>query len=825
MLNVKAIITTGMVLCIALTGLAGAAIYDWTGAAADGNWNTPGNWLVTGSTYTWPQEQWGNEYTNEDADEINLTNGDTVSRSPGLSPDGARDKSNVCKLTLDNGTTLTVDGTIWVADYTNTQGRLDVLGGSFLGVAGQIKLGDDPGSIGTMNVVDSRIDIGSNLIVTNRGGGTGYLNISGNSLIDVGGNFYMNDGSGAGSTSYTVMDAGTVNVAGYCTFNDDTEGTATFILNGGSFNVAGTYLNLSDNLDGHAYLTINAGEMITGGSIMLGKDGGTGDIGEVRIYMNGGLLQGENLEFIITDSKIIFSDGLGKLKINSAAVSEAGMQGFIDSGNIDVSALVDYTISTEDGYTVLTPVPGVAGIVAPLAGASGVAVDTILEWLSPEAYAQSGFRVYFGTDPNEQSPWWYGNNEIVSGDNVNSVDPAPAGDLENLTTYYWRVDALEPNTLGTGFIVHEGMRWNFTTISAFPTVETQPIYQSVVAGESAEFMVVASNTESYQWFQSQDAANDTSADDVAVGTDSATLSLANVQVPDEGYYFCEASNSAGSDKSAVAKLIVERLIHHYPLDNESAADAVGVVDGTVVGDPNWIDGIAGGAIDIFPASMSEFEDYIVLGSPGDISYGAYDFTVSFWMKTPAGFSGDPALMSNKDWDSGSNVGWVIAWGGSGDGIYQWNLDAGASGRFDFDPTGPETADNQWHLVTVAHDREGMATFYIDGEVRGEVDISAHAGSSLDAGFPTVIGNDGMQNYHDKWNEYTRCAFDDVRIYNYALDSVEVATLYTDIVEGAWRCANRPLYDFSGDCVVGLADIAFLVTDWLDCGWAPSAGCL
>ncbi len=297
---------------------------------------------------------------------------------------------------------------------------------------------------------------------------------------------------------------------------------------------------------------------------------------------------------------------------------------------------------------------------------------------------------------------------------------------------------------------------------------------------------------------------------------------------DEAYYFCEASNTAGSDTSSVAKLIVERLIHHYPLDNESAADAilVGAVDGTVVGDPNWIVGIDGGAIDIFPASMSEFEDYIVLGAPGDISYGAYDFTVSFWMKTPAGFSGDPALMSNKDWDSGSNVGWVIAWGGSGDGIYQWNLDTSGPSRDDYDPTGPETADNQWHLVTVAHDRQGVATFYIDGEVRGQVDISAHAGNSLDAGFPTVIGNDGMQNYHDKWGEYTRCAFDDVRIYNYALNPVEVATLYTDFVAGVWICPNgsRPVLDIVENCIVDIADFAAIAQAWAECGSIPLEVC-
>ncbi len=455
-----------------------------------------------------------------------------------------------------------------------------------------------------------------------------------------------------------------------------------------------------------------------------------------------------------------------------------------------------------------------------------VSVGTMLEWAAPTGRDVSAFDVWFGKDPNTGS-LAYDFDKIVDKKDLTTVDPSPAGDLDPDTLYYWRVDIYEPNLdSGLDELMGEGKEWSFRTAPEAPVILTEPV--SIIIGEdkTAEFIVGGVNIVDYTWWKSDDNAIDTPADDVVVGGNSALLSLsAPLTLVDEGYYFCVVSNGGLQDVSEVASLTLEKLIHYYPLDNESAADAIGGVNGTVVGDPNWIEGIDGGAIDMFPASMSASEDYIVLGEAGDITYGTGDFSISFWMKTLT-LSGDPALMSNKDWDSGSNIGWVVAWGGSGDGIYQWNLDTAGAGRNDYDPTGPETADGKWHLVTIAHDRQGMATFYIDGEFRGEVDISAHAGSSLDAEFPTVIGNDGMQNYHDKWGEYTQCAFDDVRIFNYAVDSVKVAEIYTDFVDGVSICprGHRPVLDLDDNCRVDIADFAAIAEAWLECGRVPVGSC-
>lgn len=337
---------------LVLSSAAQAGLYVWDGSEADGNWDTVANWSTTGTTYTWPNEQFGNEYTNEDCDWVVLINGDTVNRSPGLSPDGARDGSNTALLTLDNSSTLNVDGTIWVADYGGTRGQIDVLGGSLLDISEMLKVGDDNGSIGTLNVIGGTVKTGSHLIIANRAGSTGYMNISGNATIEVGNKLYMNDGGGADAFSQIIMDSGTVTTGGNCYFNDDAgPSTAYFIMNGGTFSSGGV-IDISWNLDGTSHLTMNDGEMSAADAISLGVGGG-GDTGESRIFLNGGKLLGEDLQFNMSDSKIVYT--AGELWINSGALSETGMQDLIDTGKIFPTG--SYGIITDGAYTVLIPEP------------------------------------------------------------------------------------------------------------------------------------------------------------------------------------------------------------------------------------------------------------------------------------------------------------------------------------------------------------------------------------------------------------------------------------------------------------------------------------
>ncbi len=81
-----------------------------------------------------------------------------------------------------------------------------------------------------------------------------------------------------------------------------------------------------------------------------------------------------------------------------------------------------------------------------------------------------------------------------------------------------------------------------------PTITSHPTNTTVTAGQTATFTVVASGTAplTYQWKQGT----------TNVGTNSATLSIANAQSANAGSYTCVVSNSAGTATSNVATLTV-----------------------------------------------------------------------------------------------------------------------------------------------------------------------------------------------------------------------------------------------------------------------------
>ena len=191
--------------------------------------------------------------------------------------------------------------------------------------------------------------------------------------------------------------------------------------------------------------------------------------------------------------------------------------------------------------------------------------------------------------------------------------------------------------------------------------------------------------------------------------------------------------------------------------------------GVLTNGPFWTtDGAMGGALE-----CDGIDDYVVLDT---LSYGEgsdADFSVALWVKT-TGWDSDAAIISNKDWNSGGNAGWAIAGGAGNNGSWQWNYSDGST-RADFDPSvaAAPISGGEWVHLCVTHDRDGLARFYHDGQLIGQVDISGLTGS-LDAGFPTVLGTDGSEAA--VWAYWFAGAFDDVRIYNRVLSAGEILGL-------------------------------------------------
>jgi len=103
-------------------------------------------------------------------------------------------------------------------------------------------------------------------------------------------------------------------------------------------------------------------------------------------------------------------------------------------------------------------------------------------------------------------------------------------------------------------------------------------------------------------------------------------------------------------------------------------------------------------------------------------------------------------------------------------------------------------------------------------VDGKLETASAASSAIAPGntFPVVLGAETI------YGEFAYAGLpDDVRIYSYALDEVEVAVLYTDVTGGDLCIGGNPEYDLNEDCKVDILDFAMLANGWLECNLVPT----
>jgi hypothetical protein len=190
------------------------------------------------------------------------------------------------------------------------------------------------------------------------------------------------------------------------------------------------------------------------------------------------------------------------------------------------------------------------------------------------------------------------------------------------------------------------------------------------------------------------------------------------------------------------------------------------------------------------------------GAPADLRFGAdTDFTLSFWFKANAGWSSDPGIISNKNWNSGANQGWIVAGENNGND-WQWNLKGSLLTRRDFDPSAANISGTAWRLITVTHDRDGEAVFYHDGTEIGR-SVIAGAGD-VDTAFPVRIGRDGNNAF--PWA--TPAFIDDLKVWRRVLTPDEVAAEAQTSGLGqfnAWMADQADLYEYTGTDFAGGGD--------------------
>lgn len=313
-----------------------------------------------------------------------------------------------------------------------------------------------------------------------------------------------------------------------------------------------------------------------------------------------------------------------------------------------------------------------------------------------------------------------------------------------------------------------------------PGITQHPMSQYVSEGANITLNVTATGTAplTYRWQKNgADVPN-------ANGT---SLTFNSIGLTASGSYQVIVQNPGGTATSQVARVevsnpssILQDLVAHLKFDNNLDDSSGHNNAGTAVGAP----GFSAGQVGANAMHIGSTDDYVSLGAPADLNFGTdTDFSVSIWVKMTA-WSDDPSIIGNKDWDSGSNPGYVIST--DNDGHLQWNWAGKADGsngdRKDYDgPAGTFSAPPTWRHVVVAVDRQGMAVTYVDGVQRDARNISTPPNqlNTLD-GLATNIGQDGAGDYGPRFSD---ADFDDLGIWRRVVTAQEVANIFNKGKEG------------------------------------------
>ena len=128
----------------------------------------------------------------------------------------------------------------------------------------------------------------------------------------------------------------------------------------------------------------------------------------------------------------------------------------------------------------------------------------------------------------------------------------------------------------------------------------------------------------------------------------------------------------------------------------------------------------------------------------DYNIGKESFSISFWIKTE-GTEADPVILSNKNWISGLNNGFVLClYGGNGMKFNAGNV----SSRMDAVCTFPQNFREGWmHVILTVDRKNGTVGFYTDFGTGSTHKIpESLIDSSFDAFVDWNIGQDGTGRY-------------------------------------------------------------------------------
>ncbi len=248
--------------------------------------------------------------------------------------------------------------------------------------------------------------------------------------------------------------------------------------------------------------------------------------------------------------------------------------------------------------------------------------------------------------------------------------------------------------------------------------------------------------------------------------------------------------------SKLSSIFGDRMAMYLPLD-ENATDASGHKSPEAKGNLEYTEGYFGKA--------AKFDNgYITV--PG-FDPGANSFSFGFWLKTP-GNSGDPAIFSNKDWDSGGNPGFILALRAKGNPDMHFNVGPASAERCDLYPQMPLDYADGWVYMILVVDRETETMRY-------SFDFEPFVEEPLDAGLKDYsfstdfnvlnIGQDATGQYGDS----LIATLDEIVMINGVIteDDMEALAIHYGVKEAPATPETPPVAPETGSALVAVVALA------------------
>lgn len=188
-------------------------------------------------------------------------------------------------------------------------------------------------------------------------------------------------------------------------------------------------------------------------------------------------------------------------------------------------------------------------------------------------------------------------------------------------------------------------------------------------------------------------------------------------------------------------------------------------------------------------------DYLSLPRNPPLIFGPnQDFSVELWVKT-TDTNPDGTLISNKNWNSGANVGWGLFFI---NGKWKVNINGTGGSRVDANSTAVDINDGNWHHLAVVFDRDDKLKLFQDGVLIIQTSMAGINGLNIDAGYPINVLQDGTGTS----NWYLDAEIDELRLWSRTLTAQEIRKnrhLTLSCIENNLT-AYYQFNETSGDCL-------------------------